>query len=139
MATGTYAAFKTDTNREVSGIELDYGDFQITIARAGGANKRYAKMLEVKTRPHRRAIQTETMSTAQSEGLFREVYAEAVILGWSGVTDESGKVLTFSRANCMKLLTDLPDLFDDIKEQATKVALFRESLLEDDAKNSLPA
>jgi len=64
-----------------------------------------------------------------------EVYAETVLLGWTGVADENGTPLPFTKENCVKLLTDLPDLFRDIQEQAQRVANFRAADLEADAKN----
>ncbi len=136
-----YKQFKTDKNVEKEGIVLNYGknskgaDIEIRIARAGGANVQYAKLLEVKTKPYRRQIQNETLDNDVAEKITKEVYAKAVVLGWSGVEDENGKELEFSFENCMKLFDDLPDLWTDIQQQSTKAALFRADILEQDAKN----
>lgn len=136
-----YKQFKTDKNVEKEGIVLNYGknskgeDIEIRIARAGGANAQYAKLLEVKTKPYRRQIQNETLDNDVAEKITKEVYAKAVVLGWLGVEDENGKELEFSFENCMKLFDDLPDLWADIQQQSTKAALFRADILEQDAKN----
>ena len=136
-----YSQFKTDKNIEKEGIVLNYGknskgaDIEIRIARAGGANIQYAKLLEAKTKPYRRQIQNETLDNDVAEKITKEVYAKAVVLGWSGVEDENGKELEFSFENCMKLFDDLPDLWTDIQQQSTKAALFRADILEQDAKN----
>lgn len=136
-----YKQFKTDKNVEKEGIVLNYGknskgaDIEIRIARAGGANVQYAKLLEVKTKPYRRQIQNETLDNDVAEKITKEVYAKAVVLGWSGVEDENGKEMEFSFENCMKLFDDLPDLWADIQQQSTKAALFRADILEQDAKN----
>ena len=136
-----YSQFKTDKNIEKEGIVLNYGknskgaDIEIRIARAGGANVQYAKLLEAKTKPYRRQIQNETLDNDVAEKITKEVYAKAVVLGWSGVEDENGKELEFSFENCMKLFDDLPDLWTDIQQQSTKAALFRADILEQDAKN----
>ena len=136
-----YKQFKTDKNVEKEGIVLNYGknskgeDIEIRIARAGGANIQYAKLLEAKTKPYRRQIQNETLDNDVAEKITKEVYAKAVVLGWSGVEDENGKELEFSFENCMKLFDDLPDLWTDIQQQSTKAALFRADILEQDAKN----
>lgn len=136
-----YKQFKTDKNVEKEGIVLNYGknskgaDIEIRIARAGGANVQYAKLLEAKTKPYRRQIQNETLDNDVAEKITKEVYAKAVVLGWSGVEDENGKELEFSFENCMKLFDDLPDLWTDIQQQSTKAALFRADILEQDAKN----
>jgi hypothetical protein len=141
-----YALFKTNPELEQSGIELDYGNFKITIARAGGANKKFAKLLEARSKPYKRAIQTETMDIERANDLIREVYAEAVILNWEtkindvfveGIEDpeDSSKTIPATKENIVRTLRLLPDLFVDIQEQATKAALFREEIREQDAKN----
>ncbi len=136
-----YKQFKTDKNVEKEGIVLNYGknskgeDIEIRIARAGGANVQYAKLIEAKTKPYRRQIQNETLDNEVAEKITKEVYAKAVVLGWTGVEDENGKELEFSFENCMKLFDDLPDLWTDIQQQSTKSALFRADILEQDAKN----
>lgn len=136
-----YQKFETDRSLEKTGIELDYGPNSkkqptlIRIARAGGANDAYLKRMESKAKPHRRAIQHETIDKDTLAKIIREVYAETVVLGWSGVEDREGNALEYSVENAVKLFTDLPDLFLDIQEQAQNAALFRVNLRDDDAKN----
>ena len=136
-----YQQFKTDENYERNGIWLEYGSktgkpVRIKIARAGGTNIKFLKALELKARPYRRQLQNDTIDPEVAEELFRQVYVESVILGWENVDTEDGKPLEFNRFNCLKLLTDLPDLFADIREQATKASLFRSEVIETASKNS---
>lgn len=135
MASNVHRLFKTDQKLEVEGIYLDFGHFKIRIARAGGANKAYLKAVEKKSRPFRRAIQQEMLDNEQAMKIMREIYAETVVIGWEGVTDGEGNPLEFSRDNCLKLFEELPDLFTDVMDQSNKIALFREDIREDDAKN----
>lgn len=136
-----YKKFETDRSLEKTGITLDYGPnskgnpIEICIARAGGANDQYLKRLEAKAKPHRRAIQHETVDRLQLEMIVKEVYAETVVLGWANVEDREGNDLAFTKENVLKLLNDLPDLYTDIQEQAQSAALFRMSVREADAKN----
>lgn len=136
-----YAKFETDRSLEKTGITLDYGlnskkqPIEIRIARAGGANDAYLKRLEAKAKPHRRSIQHETIEKAQLDSIVKEVYAETIVLGWSGVEDRDGNELSFSKENVLKLFADLPDLYTDIMEQAQSAALFRVEIREKDAKN----
>ncbi len=148
---GPYELFKTDDDLETGGVVLNYGEFKIRIARAGGANKKYSRVLESKSRPHRRAIQAGTLDESTDLRLFAEVYAEAVVLGWSRVVKgkdgkesevqnellgPDGEEIPFTKENVIKVLLDLPDLFSDIREQSTKVSTFRrEAERETDAKN----
>jgi hypothetical protein len=152
---GLKSMFKTDASLEKKGIILDYGKTRIRIARAGGANKRFAKTLERLSKPYRRAIQTETLDTDLGNEVLHQVYAEAVILGWeenTGVSDEGEKtwtsginpedagvesedLLPVNRENILKVFKNLPDLFTDIQQQSQKVALFRQDVMETDAGN----
>lgn len=136
-----YKSFGTDTSLEKTGILLEYGNnskgkpIAIRIARAGGANKRYENVLDVRLKPYRRQLQTETMPKDLQEKLLMEVYAETVVLGWENVEDESGNELEFTKENVIKVFTDLPDLYEDIKTQSIRAALFRQGVLEEDSKN----
>lgn len=136
-----YTQFETDREIEKTGIVLDYGfnskkqPIQIRIARAGGANERYSKLLELRTKPYRRQIQNETLDNAVAEKITKEVYAQTVVLGWTGVEDRDGNEMPFTQENCVKLFTDLPDLWSDVQSQSTRASLFRAEILEADAKN----
>ena len=124
MARNVYAAFETSKPLESDGIAVDYGDFRFTIARAGGSNRRYLYALERKMRPHRRALAAGVLDEEVATRLLAEAYAEAVILGWDGVTDRDGNALPFTRENCVRLLLDLPELFADLREQAEAASNF---------------
>jgi len=139
-----YKAFKTDEQLEREGIVLDYGEFRVTIARAGGANKRFERVLDLKTKPYKRAIQTETLDNKRGLEIFQEVYAEAVVLNWEvkengewrqGIELPDGTIGEFNKDNVLMTFRNLPDLFRDIQEQAGKSALFRQSIREAEAGN----
>lgn len=131
-----YKTYKADETTEKDGIDLQYGpDCKIRIARAGGSNARFGKLLGDKLKPYRRQIDNGTMDDAVAAKIMAEVYADCVILSWSGVEDADGKPLSFTKENVVKLLTDLPELFRDIQEQAGKVSNFKAAEREEDAKN----
>lgn len=137
-----FSQFQTDQNAEVDGIDIDYGidsrvneRIVIRIARAGGSNSKFAKLWDAKTKPYRRQIQTDTLDNATAERLIHEVYAEAVVLGWSGVYNRNGNKLDYTVVNCVQLFKDLPELFNDIRQVATNISAFRVQEREEDAKN----
>jgi hypothetical protein len=114
-----YKKFKTDKKAEVEGIELDFGDgIVFKVARAGKSNPAFAEASRKRLKPWLFAIKANTMSDEQANLVMVKVFADSVVLGWEGVKDEAGKELKFTHENVVKLLTDLPDLFDDIKEYA---------------------
>lgn len=132
-----YDQFQTSEDLEVSGVILEYVDsgVEIRVARAGGANKKYLKALERVTKRFRVQIRTDNFGLEHQKLVMQEVYAETVVLGWKGVKDRDDKDMPFSKENCLKLFRDLPALWEDVSEQATSLALFKESINEAQAKN----
>jgi hypothetical protein len=144
-----FKQFKTDAKVEKEGIWLDYGPnkdlpaneqgehpvIMIRIARAGGANEAYNKRIEALSKKHRRKIQNDAMEISELREMTQHAVADTVVLGWENVTDEDGNAMPFSRDNALKLFKQLPDLFNDIQEQAAKAALFRVHLRETDLGN----
>lgn len=146
-----YGAFKTDKGLERAGVLLDYGQFRVRIARAGGSNKSYQRLLEAKLRPYQRAIKTETIDPDLAEDIVREVYAKTVVLGWETKVEDktapegykwqsklqttAGELVAPTPEAIAALFKELPDLFADIQEQSTKAAVFREAINEANAGN----
>ena len=148
-----YGQFKADQDLETAGITLDYGEFRIKVARAGGSNTKFSKVFEKYSRPYRRSIQLETITEEQSNEIMYMAFADAVVLDWEvrqktedkngnekivwkrGIEAADGSVIAFNRENVIATFIALPDLFTDIYEQANKLALFRETIREDDAGN----
>jgi len=137
-----YSQFKTNSNRETSGIRVEYPDFDkpnapvptFIVARAGGSNLAYNKALERETKPLRRAIATGNIPLAALMAINRKVFVETCLLGWENVTTSDGEPIAFSTDAANVLFTDLPDLYADLEQQSNNVAHFREQL-EVDAKN----
>ena len=143
-----YKMFATDKTTEQEGILINYGSFRFRVARSGGSNHKFRRLLQAKLKPYRHQLDNETMDDKVSEALMREAFAEAVVLGWETKVGEEGSErwepwlegpdgshMEYSVENCVKVLTDLPDLFKDLQQVSGKVALFRKAEEEDDVKN----
>lgn len=134
--TNPYSLFKTDENLEAKkGVVLEYPGFSITIHRAGGSNKKYVQALAEKMKPYRKKLENGLLDEDTATKLLIDIYAETIIVGWDNVADEHGNILKFSKENCVKLLTDLPELFKDIQEQANDIAIFKAEIEEIEEKN----
>lgn len=136
-----YEMFGTDADAEKDGVWVEYGDpaadgFAIKLARAGGKNKKFGKILEKKARPHRRKLQTGTGPEGLAERLLIETFAHTVVLDWKNIKDKDGNEFPFTPKNCIKLFTDLPDLFADVRDEADNINNFQKAELEEDEKNS---
>lgn len=132
-----YDLFDCDKDMEVKGIWQDFGVYgKFLIARAGGANARYVTMLSKAMEPYQRQLQKDMMDNKVAEDILIRVFSRTVILDWEGVIGRDGKEIKYSVENCIKLLTDLPDFFLDMREESARLQNFRKHDLEDDSKNS---
>jgi hypothetical protein len=131
-----YSLFETNKNLESGdGLTLQYPGFSITIHRAGGSNTKFAQVLSAKMKPYRQQFERGILDDETSSRILLESYAEGVVVGWKDVKDRAGKPMAFTKENVVKLFSDLPDLFADVKAQAENAALFREQAEKADEKN----
>lgn len=133
-----YSQYTTDQNLEKGdGVVLDYGKLgTIRIHRAGGTNQRFKNYTRAKLAPYTRQINNNTLDEDVSRQLTADIYARTVIVGWEGVRGRDGRLLEFNYENCVRLLTDLPELFDDIQKAAQDVSNFRAAVNADIEGNS---
>lgn len=149
-----YKSFETDPTVEEVGVWIEYETFRVRVARSGGKNKRYTRLLAKRMKPYRRAVETDTMSEKVANTILREVFAEAGITEWQSLvgeewvdgletpdtpmepeerTKEDLAEVTFE--NVDKALQDLPDLFHDLRQQSNRLALYRRDVQETESGN----
>lgn len=137
--------FATDPVREEQGVAVRYTNFRVTLARAGGANRRYHKAMDTALRPHRMALMRGAMPTDQLEAIYKEVYADTVVRNWEvlriqedgsevwvpGIEMEEGAELTpFSAAAVLAAFNRFPEFYADVKEQASSIQAYRAAVQE---------
>lgn len=159
---GLFKNFKTDRNLEKEGIQYTPDSSTvITLARAGGTNVRFAKVLEAKTKPYRRQIDAGTLDPKIDKLMMAEVFAETVIKSWETLIGEEDKeqlvpgieadpdakdgtyscavdkngLVPFNKQNVVATLLALPDVFQDIQREANRMSNYLTQAREDDAKN----
>lgn len=140
-----FKALETNPEVERDGIIIALGNnskgkpMEIRVARAGGANDRFGRLVKARMKPYKRQIDNDIISEEVAKRLMREVYAEAVVLGWSNIEDRDCNPLDFSVENCKMLFEQLPALFEIVQEEAQRMASFRAEVLEQEAGNSQPS
>jgi len=136
--------FETDTAVERDGIWIVYAPgVEVRIARAGGSNKHFAKTMQRLAKPHRRAIQTESVDDEILRDLFIKAYAQAIIVDWKGFTkdlitkddDDAEQMLDFNKDNVEAVLRAQPNLFADIQKASDTISYFRAEINEADSGN----
>lgn len=147
MPQSMYASFGTDPKLEKKGVWVDYGVFRVLLARAGGSNTKFQRLLEAKTKPYRFAIEKGLLPNEKAEDLYLEAFCEGVVLDWqipdtsskdgwkSGIEAQDGGTLDVTLENKVATLKALPELFKALSNDANSATIYRQQLLEEDAKN----
>ncbi len=87
-----FAQYEVNEDLETAGVWLVDPFHRMRVARAGGRNTKFNTTYEALTKPYRRAIQTKTLPKDIDLELSRELYAKAVVTGWSvAETKQEGK------------------------------------------------
>ena len=130
MASSLFKTFATNKDSETKGTRITFGgDESFLIARMGRTNKRYQLAVEAASKEHKIAIRNETLDPAIDEAITLDVFLKTVLLDWSGVkvpevfgVDEE---VGYNYDNGKKLMLALPELYTNLREQATSVSNFR--------------
>lgn len=136
-----FEQFETNKQAEKEGVAISYGansDGTVPtffVSRMSRTNKKYLQALERNTKPHRRAIELETIKPDQAESINMQVFVDAILLGWENIKGKDGEAIQFSKEAAKALFEKLPDLYDDLNEKAKKASTFRDEQKEEEAKN----
>jgi len=119
--------YDSDKELEASiGIWLHFPNGRkINILRAGGSNYAYQRALSAATRPLQRQILRGTLDTEQFNQLLLDVYLKSVVIGWEGVKDSAGHEIPYSKAAAKAFFERFPEIFDEVRDQAEKLANFQ--------------
>src|SRR5262245_23946374 len=118
--------YAVDRAREAQGAPLAIDDMQFILRSATASNRGYRYALALAASRRRNELNGDTARAFDvHESILIEAFADAVILGWSGVDGADGKPLEFTRANCVQLMEDCPAIWDKVREAALDVERFK--------------
>lgn len=125
-----YKKYKTNEISEQDGFWFtigvnEHGDKEsFKLARISDRNKSYQKKLAQKIKPYQRSITNNTMDRGLIRQIQIELFVEFILLDWTGLLDDEGNEILFSKDKALELLTELPDLYDDLDDQARDLSNF---------------
>lgn len=152
-----YENYRTDPTLEKDGVWFDMPSYRIKLGRAGGANKKYTATFERLCKPHKRKIQSDALDEKTAKNILVEAYAREVVKDWHVIKEKNGEpvlddkgeeqwvrgihgldgsILPFNPENVKEILTDVPDLFLDIKDVADNYTSYLAIEEEGSEKNS---
>jgi len=135
-----FGTFGANPTLEQSGVIVPYpldsgGVMKVKLRRAGLRNTEWKRSYNATVKPHEARIQSGEITENEMQSLLAVVYADAVVIGWTGIKDKEGKEVPYSKEMTIKLLTFFPDLFSMIIASAHDRANFQEADLEQTEKN----
>jgi hypothetical protein len=115
--------YATNKKAEIEGVWKDFGNgCFIKIARIG--NPEYKKIFQKVTKAYQASARRGALSEDKANKLMIEVMSKAIILDWKEMYEGSQKI-EHSQEECVRILTEYPDLFEQINEIANEMESFK--------------
>ena len=109
---------------------------RIKVARA--FTQKYGKVLRNEMKPYRYALDHGMLNEEKSSQIMAKVMAECVLMDWEGLT-LNGEEVPYSTEKAYEILKDpqFRDFLRMVDEMSKDSAAFRESAMQEKAKNSV--
>lgn len=145
-----YDRFITDKKKELEGVDKDFGDFVLTLARGGGANEDYFKVMAEMFAPYQQVMSIDEMSEDKARELSYRLLSRTVIRNWKfkenkilsvglGRDFDTGEVISPSEDNIVELFTAAHELYLEIKRFIENRTNYAAQNRQAAAKNSAPS
>lgn len=126
-APSIFDMFETDESVETMGVLLRYGPtIRVLVARAGGSNKAFEKVVKNLTKPYRQLLKAVQAGSASDddakvlEDLMQQAYAQTVVRGWEGIQlKKDGPMVECTPENVLTIFKTIPQLWIDIRDFAS--------------------
>lgn len=130
MSINLYEKYGTNKDLEQDGVFLNFGEPEtgpmFKVRRAGGSNTKFKAVFNQKMRPFSRAIANGTLGEDKSNSLLHEIFFESVVVGWKNINGRDGNPLEYNKANFVQLMSDLPELWGTLREEASDIRNFQD-------------
>lgn len=130
--------FATNKEAEQKGVWLTYGKVKFLVARAGGSNDAFSEALAKVMKPNARRFKIGSIKAKEVNEIAMGPFVDHCLLDWKNVvrrTDKGPEQLPYSRENAIKLLTDIPELYTQLMEDAQSLSTFAPEDVSDITKN----
>lgn len=126
--------FAMDEAKEQNGVNLAYGKLILSIARAGGTNKKFATLWEELARPYRRMIDAGIdLPEDVAQGLAHELFAKGIVRGWNMFNGDVEVPCT--PENVIEQFKRNPEMFQFVVDESRRLSNYRKATLETESKN----
>jgi len=128
MKTNLDSLFKTNKQLEQSGVWFRISpETRFLLRRVGGDNPHYSEAMAKYHKPHAKMIELNTLSDNMKVEILAKIFCDACLVSWEGV-EIDGQMVECNFENGVKLFKQLPDLFDTLFKEASKLDSYKESV-----------
>lgn len=129
-----YEKYETDKDAEINGVPYEVTQGIIfMLARVCERNVAYQAERAKIAKHFEKQLMTNDNPKGYQEAITR-LFAKHIVKGWDGVTDREGNPLPYTVDNCVKVLTDLPDLYNELVSVAVDADQFNADMLKKTVK-----
>ena len=75
---------------------------------------------------NRSKVEEGALSKAEDDHLMLCLFCEYILLDWEGVADLKEKEIPFNKENAIRVMTDLPPVYDYLKQRSVEISLFQQ-------------
>lgn len=127
-----FASYATDDNAELNGSWQQLGEGSLLIARSG--NRNYVRLLTSKVEQNQQLLDKQDDAAEKlSDDIMAEVFAQTILLGWSGIQYQ-GKDFPYTKENAKKALLH-KDFRREVDRLAENVDAYRMKVEGEQVKN----
>ncbi len=116
--------FIIQEKNEKEGLE----EISFRLRRYNDQNPRHKAAQAAHYKPHARQIELGTLSASKMRELLAKTFIDVCLVSWTGVQDEKGEPITYTKESALALFTRLPDLFDTLWNHASDFKSFKEDV-----------
>lgn len=114
-------AYATDNKLETEGVwysppSLPHIGFKL--ARMSRANREWQTQFAVIYRQNKRLFDNSDLNNPVLLAKTLKLFCNTILVDWRGITNDEGTVVPYTVAAGIKLLTELPDLYEELSDEA---------------------
>jgi hypothetical protein len=129
--------FAINEDLATNGVWVRYGKMRVRIGYQGDSNINFVKAVQKHTKDRRHELANETIAEDDAREMWQNILAEGIVYDWEA-TDESGKPIPYSVAECLKQFRRPKTgklFFQEVQAMSKKLANFRDDTLKVDEGN----
>lgn len=128
MKTNLDSFFKTDEKLSEDGVEFFIGRTTFKLRHFSQTNPRVRAAFAKHYKPVARQVDLGTLDPKEDLVIRIKIFIDVSLIGWSGLEDENGEEIEFSKEAALELFKRLPDLFTALWDHANDFKNYREDL-----------